>query len=272
MVEQNELSIIIPAYNEGARIVSTIHALLFGLPEGAEVFVVFNGCTDGSDSLLDDFVDHRLRIITLQRPSKSLAIRAAEEEASKYPRFYVDADVEIKGSALKIIATALREEKTELASPRLTMDFSECSRLARAASETWMRLPHSRSEAYQAVIGVSRAGRARWGEMPELIADDSFITSCIDPSRRLIIKEATAIVHPPRDLWSFIRVRVRLEQGRREFQQNNIKFPQALGQRQRLISLLLNLSTSFDAFVYIFGVLCARIFLFSGLYTKRRLD
>ena len=269
MDEQSQLSIIVPAYNEGARIVNTIHSLLFGLPEGAEVFVVFNGCTDGSDSFLDHYGDPRLQIIKLQRQSKPFAIRAAEEVASKYPRFYVDADVEIKGSDLGMIATALRDNKTELASPRLTMDFSECSYLARAASETWMRLPHFRSEAYQAVLGISREGRSRWGEMPELIADNSFIVSRIEPSRRLIIEEATAIVRPPRNLWSFIRVRIRIEQGRREFQNNKIKFPKALSQRHTLISLLLNTSTSLDAIIYIIAVICALVFLSSGLYTNR---
>ena len=202
--------------------------------------------------------------MNLQEANKALAIRAAEKLATKYPRFFVDADVSIKGSELAQIATVLRQNAVELASPRLVMDFSDCSPFARAASEIWTRLPHAKHAAFQQVIGVSRSGRARWGEMPDLIADDTFITSRMPLDRRLILEDVAAVIRPPANLWSFFRVRIRSEKGVRQLRACGIDVPHEPGQRRELLRLALHPMTCLSALVYVCAVLAARALLLIG--------
>jgi glycosyltransferase involved in cell wall biosynthesis len=253
------ICVIVPAYIEKPLIRDTVELLLDGLSASFELIVAFNGCTDGSEHELDDFNDRRLRTIGLAVPNKAIAIRHAEIVASKYPRFYVDADVKIRGSALMKIARAMRQRELELASPRLALDLSNSSLPARAAAKTWMRLPHGSNEAFQAVIGVSKAGRNRWEEMPDFIADDTFIVSRFPLDKRAIVHDVEAVVRLPTRLWPFIKVRMRVEEGHRQLMAQNIQIPHAPGQHRALLSAALRPSSSCGAMIYGSAVLIAKL-------------
>jgi glycosyltransferase involved in cell wall biosynthesis len=252
------ICVIIPAFNEEPVIRSTVQSVLDGLPADAQVIIAFNGCADQIQHSIKDVEDSRLSVINLDKANKALAIRAAENISTKYPRFYVDADIRIRGSDLANIADSIHRDGLELASPRLVMDLSKCTMLARILSETWMQLPHARHEAFQAVIGVSREGRLRWGQMPDVIADDMFIKSCISRDRRAIIEDVEAIVCPPRQLWPFVRVRMRMEEGRRQLNSQKIRVPIARRQRRALLLAVLRPNSAFGAVVYALAVLTAK--------------
>ena len=58
-VEADQMSVIVPALNEAAFIQNSILAILDGLPSNAEVIIAFNGCTDGSELLLDSLINRK---------------------------------------------------------------------------------------------------------------------------------------------------------------------------------------------------------------------
>ncbi len=63
---------------------------------------------------------------------------------------------------------------------------------------------------------LTEDARSRWGEFPELIADDGFVHGHFRPEEAATVPDAVAIVGPPRDLDSMIRVRARVRRGKFE--------------------------------------------------------
>jgi glycosyltransferase involved in cell wall biosynthesis len=251
-------SVIIPVFDEEAALPRTLRALLRGLPDGAELVFVCNGCTDRSEAILRACPDPRITVLTLAEPGKAGAIRAGERQASVFPRFFVDADVEIEGGDLRRLAVQLFSRDLQLVSPAINFDLNGCSRLARAVNLIWLELPHGRASGFQAVLGFSRAGRAHWGELPDLLADDSFMASQIPAAQRAIVPDVVAQVRPPRNLASLFKVRMRIESGLRQLRQAGVEPPLAPGQRLALIRLLLRPSRTVPALLYLAITLAAR--------------
>jgi glycosyltransferase involved in cell wall biosynthesis len=229
-------SVIVPVHNEARILPVTVPMLLEGLSD-AEVVFVCNGCTDQSPAILARIVGPRARVLELPDSGKALAIRAGEAELKCFPRFYVDADVRISGAGLTQLAARLRSTNFELVAPRLVADSNGSTRFSTLVSEIWLALPHGQSDAFHNVLGVSRAGRSRWGAFPNLLADDAFITSRIPPLKRHIDKEVSAIISLPRTLESWIRVRERWSRGERELRDLGIQPPRTPGQRRALLRM-----------------------------------
>src|SRR5205807_5950240 len=66
------LSVVIPVFNEGRRLASTLEALIVALDGSgfeADIVVVDDGSTDGSGELARDSVDGRLPVRVLRQPN-----------------------------------------------------------------------------------------------------------------------------------------------------------------------------------------------------------
>lgn len=229
-------SVVVPVHNEANVLPATVPLLLDGL-EAADVIFVCNGCTDTSRNVLERLVQGRARILDLPSPGKALAIRAAEEVTTVLPRFYVDADVKVHGGTLTALAERLSDEEWELLSPLISTDLSSSSLLARWVSEVWLALPYARTEG-QGIMGVSRSGRARWGEFPNLLGDDAFITSRIPSERRHVTTEFTAEVGLPQTFWSWVGVRARWMRGDRELARLGLGSARKPGRLRALVGML----------------------------------
>lgn len=57
------VSVVIPAYNEGAGIVEVLNRLLVDTPEAAEVLIVVDDLADSTVAALDGYPDPRVRIV-----------------------------------------------------------------------------------------------------------------------------------------------------------------------------------------------------------------
>ncbi len=93
-----KLSIIIPAYNEAARLPKTlqeVHNFVTSLPYEAEVLVVENASSDGTASVVSEFMPTmpELRLLELAEPGKGNAVRQGMLQAKGNWRFMADADL-----------------------------------------------------------------------------------------------------------------------------------------------------------------------------------
>lgn len=262
------LSVMVPVHNEVIALAATTPRLLAGLSKNVQLFFICNGCTDGSAEFLSQLNDPRVNIIEMNAASKAAALAEGERHASVFPRFYVDADVAISGYDITRLAEYMLAHDVELVSPALAFDLTDCSWIARAANRIWLELPHGRMSAFQQVIGLSQAARARWGRFPDILADDSFIVSKVPEDRRVIVDDIVAEIRPPANLWALIGVRVRILRGLDQLQRLGIERPHAPRQGAELLRLLIRPRTAMGALAYIVIGVVARVLFMAGAGRK----
>jgi glycosyltransferase involved in cell wall biosynthesis len=103
-------SIVIPAHNEGRVIGRLLDALLSEATEDEmDIVVVCNGCTDDTAQVAG-LRGAGVRVVEIPTPSKHVALRAGDEHARGFPRIYVDADVVITTSDVRVLTNALTGE------------------------------------------------------------------------------------------------------------------------------------------------------------------
>jgi glycosyltransferase involved in cell wall biosynthesis len=177
------VSVVIPAHNEQAVIGRCLRALLTGAPPGAlDVVVVCNGCTDGTAEIARAA---GVQVAETPRPSKAEALNLGDTAVTSFPRFYVDADVVVRGDVLLRVADLLRTDSAMAAAPRLAVDLTGVSWPVRSFYRLWMRQPFvGDSHVGSGVVGLNQAGRERFDRFPEIIADDLFLYTLFSASER----------------------------------------------------------------------------------------
>jgi Glycosyl transferase family 2 len=207
-------SIIIPAHNEAEVIGRLLRKLLRSMRPGEfEIIVVANGCQDDT-ARRAAAVDPVIRVVSLPVASKHQALAAGNEAASRFPRLYVDADVELGAEDARALAGALADPAVMCAGPEPTYDMSARPWPIRWWYSFWLQLPEVRTGLFgRGVVGVSAAGHARLKQLPPLMADDLAASLAFLPSERLIVPRAHVIVHPPRSITDLMRARTRAAMG-----------------------------------------------------------
>jgi glycosyltransferase involved in cell wall biosynthesis len=177
------VSVVIPAHNEQAVIGRCLRALRTGAPPGAlDVVVVCNGCTDDTAEIARTA---GVRVVETPRPSKAEALNLGDAAVTAFPRFYVDADVVVRGDVLLHVADLLRTDGAMAAAPRLAVDLTGVSWPVRSFYRLWMRQPFvGDSHVGSGVVGLNQAGRERFDRFPEIIADDLFLYTLFSADER----------------------------------------------------------------------------------------
>lgn len=235
------VSVVIPAHDEERTIERCLDALHEGLGPGElDVVVVCNGCTDATAERARAH-PARPRVIETELASKSHALRTGDALARGFPRFFVDADVVLRGDSLLRTAEALRREGVMAASPRMRPELAGCGALVRAYYRVWMALPYARRKMIgSGVYGLSREGRARFAGWPDLIADDEMVRRTFADHEKESVEGASFVFFPPRRLRRLIAIEVRRRQGTREARE---RFPASAEQeRGRQLRGLLRLA------------------------------
>ncbi|QUJ75218.1 glycosyltransferase [Sulfitobacter albidus] len=188
-----DLSILIPAHNEVGYIEPCLEALLGSDATGGavEVIVMANGCTDATVAVAEGFAARfdakgwPLRVLDLAEGSKLGALNAGDAAATHGARAYVDADVVVSPPLMAQIAGALDGAEPRYASgaPRVT---AQTSAFSRAYARFWSTLPFcTHGVPGFGVFAVNTAGRARWGDFPDIISDDTFVRLSFAPEERV---------------------------------------------------------------------------------------
>ena len=217
------VSVVIAAHNEEDVLGRSLDALLQAASPGEiEIVVVCNGCTDRTADVARDYGDE-VRVIETPKPSKTAALNLGDASVSGFPRFYVDADVTLPLESLRRIAARLVEGDALAASPVMDLDLRGSSLAVRAYYRIWVQLPYVR----EGMIGVgvyalSEEGRRRFGEFPEIIADDGYVRTLFDAGERIRVDDAPVRVYAPKGFSDLVRIKTRSRLGRHQLRQ---RFP-----------------------------------------------
>ena len=192
-------TVIIPAHNEASVLGRTLEALKAPLASGnVDVVVACNGCTDGTEAVAGSVPG--VRVVCVAEASKTAALNAGDQAAGRWPRLYVDADIEVPAAALRATLAALSDDDGPLcARPAFTYDTAGASWTVRAYYRARNRLPQASASMWGAgVYGLSRKGHERLGEFPPVTADDCYIDRLFDASEKATIACEPVTVRTPR--------------------------------------------------------------------------
>jgi glycosyltransferase involved in cell wall biosynthesis len=217
------ISVVIAAHNEEDVLGRSLDTLLHGAqPEELEVVVVCNGCTDRSADVAREH-GNGVRVVETSRASKTAALNIGDASVSGFPRFYVDADVALPLASIRRIAACLVDGDALAAAPVMDVDLRGSGLAVRAYYRVWTRLPYVR----EGMIGVgvfalSEEGRQRFGEFPEVIADDGYVRMLFSSSERIRVDDAPVRVYAPEGFTDLVRIKTRSRLGRYQLRQ---RFP-----------------------------------------------
>lgn len=212
------MAIVIPAHNEEAVVQRCLDALLTGIrPDELEVVVVCNGCNDKTAEkarVCASSHPGNVRVVETPHASKTHALNLGDRVVSGFPRFYVDADVVLSVDSVRRIAARLERGDAAAASPALDVDLRHSTWPVRAYYRIWTQLPYVR----EGMIGVgvyalSESGRRRFGEFPDVIADDGFVRMLFTAEERLRVDEAPVRVVAPEGMDDLLRIKTRSRLG-----------------------------------------------------------
>lgn len=215
------ISVIVPAHNEEAVLGRCLRALVRDARLGElEVIVAANGCIDGTEQVAADF-GPPVTLVSVAAASKIAALNAGDAVASGFPRFYVDADVELETSAVRTVAAAL-QGSTLAASPELDIDTADSSPVVRSYYRVWSQLPSVRDDLVgRGVYALSAAGRARFDAFPDVANDDHFIRETFARSERVVVGGCVSRSWAPRSTGALIARKVRVQAGNLQIHRPN---------------------------------------------------
>lgn len=208
------MTVVIPAHNEEALIEGTIRQLLSSSPScDLAVLVVANGCSDRTVDRARA-ADPRVRVLEVDRASKIAALNAATGHVDGYPVAYVDADVIVEGATLLELARRMESDPSALVgAPRMRVAPST-SWWVRQYYRIW-GLTDYRSSGHvgSGVYLLTATGRDRFGDFPDLIADDRFVQQLFRPEERLTPQDLTFTVRAPSTLRALLGRNARIAAG-----------------------------------------------------------
>jgi glycosyltransferase involved in cell wall biosynthesis len=210
-------SVVIPAHNEAAVIRRCLDNLLGGFAPGEiDVVVACNGCTDSTAEIVRSS-GHDVRVIEVAEPSKTAALRAADDVLGTFPRIYLDADIVLPSASARQVLDRLRTGPPLAARPPIRYDTAGAASLVRSYYRARVRVPSVMGSLWGAgVYGLSTAGRARFGPFPDIIADDLFVDQCFERFEIEIVDSAPVVVAVPRRASDLFRILRRTYHGNAE--------------------------------------------------------
>lgn len=192
------MSIVVAAHNEATVIGRTLRHLLEGAEPGEfDVVVAANGCTDDTAAVARSVPG--VRVIEVERASKPAALNAGDAAATSFPRIYLDADIALTASGARALAAAVMASGGVIAAaPRRVLDTTGRPLLVRAYFAVNGRLPAFRDALFgRGAIVLSKDARARFGEFPDLFADDLFLDALFTADEKREVAEVPSVVATP---------------------------------------------------------------------------
>ncbi len=265
------ISIIIPAYNEASVIARCLQALLQDdRPGELEILVVCNGCSDDTAQVARGF-GPSVRVIETKVPSKTSALNLGDSSANGFPRIYMDADVVVSRDSVRRVAAVLEDGSHLAAAPRpVDVFLPETSWVVRAYYRFWGALPYIQEGMIAAgVYALSQRGRERFGEFPDLIADDGYVRLQFQPHERIQVSAATSSVVAPTSMAHLLKIRTRSRLGHMQLGQRYPDLTQRESRTKRYGLALLSVARRPSLYPAAFAY--AYVTLASWLRARRKL-
>lgn len=217
------MSVVVPAHDEETIIGRLLHSLVSSDAKGRlEIVVVANGCHDHTAAIAAA-VSPRIRVVQIAATSKVAALNAGDAAASVFPRAYVDADVEVCADALLAVASRLAGAGSPdaanafVGAPELRVDTAGASLPVRQYYRVWECSRYRGSgHVGSGVYVLSKSGRARFDQFPDVIADDRFVQQLFAPEERATVDEYSFTVPAPRTFRALLNRATRIASGNRQ--------------------------------------------------------
>ncbi|GLT12293.1 glycosyltransferase [Sulfitobacter porphyrae] len=188
-------SILIPAHDEAAYLAACLGALLASeeVAGGVEVIVIANGCTDDTAEIARGFAEKaglkgwHLQVLERAEGNKLGALNAGEAAAAGRVLIYLDADVIVSPPLITQLAEVLDVDAPRYASgrPHVTLRGGG---VTGPYTRFWLTTPFmTRGVPGFGVFAMNRAGRARWGDWPDIISDDTYARLNFTPDERVAV-------------------------------------------------------------------------------------
>lgn len=252
-------SVVIPAHNEAAVIRRTLEPL-GGLAASGRIDLVVaaNGCDDATVAVAREV--GAARVLEIEGASKVAALNAADAATDRFPRMYLDADIEIRPESVVDVLRALEEGPEIAARPPFVYDTVGASWPVRAYFRARVRLPsNSRALWGAGCYALSRAARDRFGAFPALIADDLFVDSLFGASEKRVVLTTPVVVRAPRTSAALRAVLRRTYSGNAEFDRQPVGRAQPTSNAVDLVRSARSPAALVDACVYAGFVVLARL-------------
>lgn len=250
-------AVIIPAHDEEHVIARMLDGLLplISSPE-VDVIVVCNGCTDGTAEVARRYAG----VTVLETPvgSKPTAMNLADAATKRWPRLYLDADIEVEASAVEAVFRELSRPGAPLASrPSSIVDTRGAMFLVRSYYRARARIPERATRLWGAgLFAASEEGHARFAAFPEVAADDSWFDGLFAEGEKTIVETAPARVHAPRTTAALLQI---LGRHRRGYVELGTTDPGSQGRGWALLGTIRGLPSALDAFCYAALAVTARL-------------
>jgi len=254
--------VLVPAHNEETVIARTLAPLVDLAASGEiELVVAANGCDDRTAELARSVPG--ATVLDLPAPGKPAALNSADAAATRWPRLYLDADVDISARAVRDVLATLQQGPVLAARPVARYDSGGATWPVRAFYRARQRLPETAGHLWGAgAYALSEAGHRRLSSFPELTADDLYVDSLFSPEEKVIVRTDPVTVRTPRDVPNLLKVLTRTFQGNSEVAASGLPGSHRSGTTTRTLRQLVRSATSprraADALVYAALVTTAR--------------
>lgn len=203
-------SIVIPAHNEEAVIGRCLGGILEDAADAEfEIIVVANACTDDTAAIATSFAPS-VRVIETHVASKPHSLNVADRQTDVFPRIYLDADIEFDAEGIRTLVSALDNPGVRAAAPVVAIDTEGAAWPVISYYRIWRELPSIKTGLMgRGVYALDAAGRARFTEFPETMAEDQWLHEQFSSAERTSVDEVSSLIRPPRTFRSLFTRKVR---------------------------------------------------------------
>ena len=207
-----DVSVVIPAHNEGSGVLALLRALGSGEEEGIELVVVCNGCTDETASQARAAGPHVV-VLEVPQPSKRAALERGDALARHPFRAWVDADVVISAGDIRRLVNALNDP-VQVVAPARRLVVEHSSVPVRWYYRVWEQLPQVDEGVFgRGVVVMSPSGHSRVTALPGVMSDDLAVSEAFLAHERAVVSEAMVRIVAPLTLRDLLRRRIRVATG-----------------------------------------------------------
>jgi len=216
---EGKISIVIPAHNEEKVIAKLLDSLVEGVNlKIFQIIVVCNACEDATARVVKGY--NGVTCIETNTRGKTNALNLADKEAKYFPRFYVDADIVIDTNSILKLRDYLETNDYLAVSPMPSFNCDNSSWPVRWYYDVWTKLPYLKQGIIGAgVYALSKKGRERFVDFPDIINDDGYVRALIEPGRRTALESSVSHVNAPRDVRSMIIIKTRSRMGEKQLRE-----------------------------------------------------
>jgi glycosyltransferase involved in cell wall biosynthesis len=246
-------AILIPAHNEASVIDRTLRYLApVAELDHVEVCVICNGCSDNTADRARTYPG--VHVIEIDEASKTAALNAGDAWATRWPRLYLDADIEIDPDAIARVFQTL-SGSVPAARPLYRYDTSGASPMVRAYYRARRRMPSTRFALWGAgAYAISEVGHERFESFPTVTADDVFVDRLYSPSEKHIVTTIPVRVRTPRTATALLAILRRNQRGVSEFPGSSTSTTV-----RELILTVRGVSSAVDALAYLALAVASRL-------------